>query len=175
VAVSISRPKPGDHAPYYSRYVDLVPDGDIIDQLERQGMQTHALLHRVDDKQSRHRYAEGKWSVREVVSHVADGERVFGYRALTFARGDTVALPGFDQEVWAKTTNADARSMADLSAELAAIRASTIAMLRGFGPAEFARGGTASENHVTVAALAYIMAGHELHHVKILREKYGLK
>src|SRR4051812_35375007 len=108
-------------------------------------MQTHALLHRVTEKQSDFRYADGKWTVREVISHVCDAERVFAYRALTFARGDTAALPGFDQELWAKTTNAADRPMADLTAELAAVRSSTIALLRSFGAAEFARGGTASE------------------------------
>ena len=175
MAANIPRPKAGDHAPYYSRYVDLVPDGSIVDQLETQGRETNALLRRVDEAKSQFRYEKDKWNVREVVGHVADAERVFAYRAVTFARADGVALPGFDQDVWAKTSNAKDRSMADLAAELAAIRASTVALLRGFGPTEVARGGTASNNHVTVAALAYIIAGHELHHVKILREKYGLK
>jgi hypothetical protein len=173
--VTISRPRAGDHAPYYSRYVDLVPDGNVIELLERQGKETNALLGRVDEQTSLFRYAPEKWSVREVVGHVADAERVFAYRAVTFARGDATALPGFDQDVWSRSTNANDRSLAELASELAAIRASTLGLLRGFGPAEVARGGTASDNHVTVGALAYIMAGHELHHVKILREKYGLK
>jgi hypothetical protein len=175
LAVTIARPKAGDYAPYYSRYVDLVPDGNVIDLLERQGKDTAAMLRRVDDKASLSRYAPGKWSVREVVGHMADTERVFAFRAVTFARGDATPLPGFDQDVWAKASNANDRPLPDLASELAAIRASTIALLRGFGAAELARAGRASDNHVTVAALAYMIAGHELHHVKILREQYGLK
>jgi hypothetical protein len=175
LAVTIARPKAGDYAPYYSRYVDLVPDGNVIDLLERQGKDTAALLRRVDDKASLSRYAPGKWSVREVAGHMADTERVFAYRTVAFARGDSTPLPGFDQDVWAKATNANDRPLPDLTSELAAIRASTVALLRSFGAAELARSGTASDNHVTVAALAYMIAGHELHHVKILREQYGLK
>lgn len=175
MAVIVSRPRPGDHAPYYARYVERVPDGNVVDLLEQQGRETIALLRRVDDARSRHRYAPDKWSVRQVVGHLSDTERVFAYRALTFARGDTAALPGMDQDAWVPASNADERAIADLVAEFSAVRAASVALLRGFGPAEFARAGTASNNHVTVGALAYIMAGHELHHVGILREQYGLK
>jgi hypothetical protein len=173
-SATIARPAAGEYAAYYGAYISQVPDGNLLSQLEQQGRETAALLRGVDEKKSQHRYAPGKWTIREVVGHIIDAERVFTYRAVTFARGDATPLPSFDENGWAKTSNASRRSMADLISELEAVRAATIALFRGFSEAEFVRTGTASNNPFTVRALAYIVAGHERHHVKILQERYGV-
>lgn len=170
--ITISRPGTGEYAPFYAGYIAGVPDGDLIALLERQGEETAALLGALDDEKSLHRYAPGKWTIREVLGHVIDGERVFTYRALTFARGDAGPLPSFDENAWAATSNAGRRTMKQLLAEYRAVRAATIALFRSFGEEDVARSGVASRNPVTVRALAYIVAGHERHHVKILRERY---
>jgi hypothetical protein len=118
------------------------------------------------------RYAPEKWSIRGVLGHVTDAERVFTYRALRFARGDGTALAGFDQNVWAQTMNADSRSMADLIAEFRAVRAATVELFRGLPFESLALGGVASDNYVTVRALLYITLGHSAHHLGVLRERY---
>lgn len=172
MSVMTSPPAANEYAAYYGRYIGLLPTGDLLATLERQARETAALLEKIDEARSRHRYAEGKWSIREVIGHVIDAERVFAYRALRFARGDTIALEGFDENSWGATSRADDRKLSDMARELAALRESTIAMFRGFTDEELARGGIASENPVTVRAIAWIIAGHELHHVRILRERY---
>ena len=172
--LTIPRPAASEFAPYYGRYISQVPDGNLLDQLEQQGRETVTLLRGIDEKKSLYRYEADKWSIRESIGHVIDAERVFTYRALTFARADATPLPSFEQNDWAAVSNAHGRSLADLIAEFQAVRAATLALFRGFGEKEFARAGTASNNPVSVRALAYIVAGHERHHVKILREKYGV-
>jgi hypothetical protein len=166
------RPAATEFAPYYNTYVKLVPDGDLLATLAVQAKETQNLLRALDEKKSQHRYAPDKWSIRECVGHVADTERVFTYRALRFARADSVALPGFDQDVWAKTTNAHSQTLASLLDDLQALRAATLSLFRGFDAAAWDRIGTASDNKVSVRALAWITAGHELHHVNILKERY---
>lgn len=166
------RPAASEHAPYYGTYVKLVPDGDVLAALAKQGNETQKLLRALDERRSLHRYAEGKWSIREVVGHMTDTERVFTYRALRFARADATALPGFDQDVWAKTTNANTQTLASLLDDFQALRAATITLFRGFDDAAWDRAGTASDNRVSVRALAWITAGHEIHHVNILKERY---
>jgi hypothetical protein len=170
----IERPASSEYASSYSRYVSAVPEGDVLELLEKQGKDTQAMLRGIDEKKSRHRYAPGKWSIREVIGHVNDAERVFTYRALRFARGDATPLPSFDENAWGDASNADDRTLADHAREMAAIRASTLALFRGFTSEHFARTGTASGHQISVRALAYIVAGHERHHVKILRERYGI-
>lgn len=171
-AMSVPRPGTGEYAPFYAGYVAGVPDGDLIALLEQQAEETAGLLGAISEEKSHHRYAPGKWTIREVLGHIIDGERVFTYRALTFARGDAGPLPSFDENAWAASSNADRRTMKQLLAEYRAVRAATVALFRGFGDEEFARSGVASKNPVTVRALAYIVAGHERHHLKILRERY---
>lgn len=170
----LTRPADTEYAPFYASYVALVPDGDVIELLRRQGREAIAMLGGLSEDRSSFRYAEGKWSVREVAGHLSDSERVFTYRALTFARADATPLPPFDENAWAATSNAASRSMRDLVEEMTAVRASTLAMFRGFSDAEWERWGTASSKRVTVRALAYIVAGHEKHHLNILRERYGV-
>lgn len=171
---SIQRPAAGEYNPYYQKYVDLVPEGDLLETLQRQGGETVTLLRGIGDERSTHAYAPGKWTIREVVGHLTDAERVFTYRALTFARGDGSALPSFDENAWAAASNATHRGIDDHIDDFIAVRAATLALFRGFTPADVARAGVASGNRVTVRALAWITAGHERHHMDVLRDRYGV-
>ena len=171
-AAAIPRPVAAEYAPYYGRYIDKVPDGDLLRTLEDQGRETQAVLAGLSEAKALYRYAPGKWSVKEVVGHVTDTERVYSYRALRFARGDATALPGFDENAWVPAGSFDARSLADLAAELDAVRRATLALFRGLDAAALARRGTASDNAVSVRAIAWIIAGHERHHVALLHERY---
>lgn len=168
----IPRPDPSEYAPYYRRYVDAVPDGDLLDTLGTSVDETRALLDEVGEAGAGRRYAEGKWSVREVVGHVADTERVMAYRALRIARGDATPLAPFDENAYAAASGADRRTLADLAAELAHVRAATLDLLRPLDAEALGRSGVASGSPVTVRALAWIIAGHEAHHRRILRERY---
>lgn len=172
IARTIPRPAAAEYAPYYGRYIDKVPEGDLLGTLEDQARETQTLLAGLSDAKALHRYAPGKWSIKEVIGHVTDAERVFSYRALRFARADSTALPGFDENAWVPPGNFDARALKDLAAELDAVRRATIALFRGLDPAALARGGTASDNPVSVRAIAWIIAGHERHHVALLHERY---
>ena len=174
MTTTLVRPQPDEFAAYYQKYVQRVPDGDVVELLARQIEDTAALLAAVKEPDAGFRYAPGKWSIREVVGHLADSERVFAYRALRFARGDEMALASFEQDAWMPVAGFDHRSLADLIAEYRDVRRSTLALVRSLDAAAFARAGTASGNRVTVCALVYIIAGHERHHVAILRERYGL-
>jgi hypothetical protein len=169
-----TRPEATEFAPYYGKYLALVPAGDVIGLLRAQAGETRALLAPLDDTRALARYAPGKWSVKEVIGHVADGERVFAYRALRIARADATPLPGFEQDDYVRTGGFDRRPIADLVEELAAVRAATLPLLASFDADAWLRMGTASTHPVSVRALAAIIAGHELHHVSILRGKYGL-
>jgi hypothetical protein len=167
-----SAPAASEHAPYYGRYIGLVPSGDIIATLERQGEETSRLLNGLSAEKADFRYAPAKWSIKEVIGHLTDAERIFSYRALRFARGDDTPLAGFDENDYAPAGEFGARSLEDLVADLRAARASTVALFRGLPASAMTRGGEASGVRVTVRALAWITAGHELHHVTILRERY---
>jgi uncharacterized damage-inducible protein DinB len=171
-AAAIPRPAAADYDPYYGTYIDKVPDGDLLRTLESQARETQALLAGLSDAEALHRYAPGKWSIKEVIGHVTDVERVFSYRALRFARADATALSGFDENAWVPAGNFDARFLRDLAAELDAVRRATIALFRGLDAAALARRGTASDNAVSVRAIAWIIAGHERHHVGLLHERY---
>jgi hypothetical protein len=166
------RPEASEYAPYYERYVSLVPNADLVETLERQGAETLALLRGLTEEQGAHRYEPGKWSVKQLVGHLSDGERIFSYRALAFARGDAQALPGMEQDEWMAGVDFDARTLSSLIEEFEAVRAATLHLLRHLSPEAWARRGTASGNEVSVRALAYIIAGHEAHHVRVLRERY---
>lgn len=168
----LSRPGADEMAAYFQKYVDLVPDGDIVDTLSRQLGGTLGLLQDVTPELETYRYAPGKWSIREVVGHLSDAERVFAYRALRFGRGDTTPLPGFDENEFMKRARLDDRSYASLVDEFAAVRHATVALFDGFFPDEWTRHGSASGKDVSVRALAWIVAGHELHHVDVLKTRY---
>jgi uncharacterized damage-inducible protein DinB len=170
--LQISKPAAGEYNPYYSKYIDLVPDGDVVGTLASQIGPTLTALRAISDADSLKRYAAGKWSIREMLGHVNDGERIFAYRALRIARGDQTPLPGFEQDDYIAPGKFDARSWSSLIDEFEIIRKSTLALFRGFDEEAWRRTGTASENPVSVRALAYMIAGHERHHMNVLREKY---
>jgi len=171
---TIPRPKLDEHAPYYSRYIDRVPDGDLVAQLGKQLMDTTALLAGLSAERENFAYAPGKWTVKQVVLHLCDVERVMGYRALTFARNDPTDLPGFDENTWADVATGSGRALADIVEEFRAIRAATIHFARHLTPEELARRGNANGKPVSVRALLYIIAGHETHHAELFRERYLL-
>jgi hypothetical protein len=144
----------------------------VVETLERQLGETLALLGGLSEEQAGARYEPGKWSVKELVGHVVDTERIFAYRALRFARGDRTPIPGFEQDPYVAGGNFDARTLRDLADEFACVRRATVALLRHLGEDAWRRTGTASDNEVSVRALAHIIAGHELHHLNVLRERY---
>lgn len=166
------RPDPSEHAPYYGKYVKLVSDGDIVATLEAQQAETQAFLRALPAEKAGHRYAPDKWTIAQVVRHVADGERVFSYRALAFARGDATELPGFDENAYAEATPVETLSLVQVLDDFAAVRRATLTLLSGFDAAAWGRGGAANATPVSVRALAWLLAGHELHHRGIIRERY---
>jgi hypothetical protein len=171
---NIGHPEAGEYAAGFANYVANVTEDDIVAALEAQSRETAALLARVDEEKGGFRYGPDKWSVKEVVGHVADGERVFLYRALAIARGDKASLPAFDENEYMRNSNFDARPMGSVAEEYRAARASTLAAFRGFSDEAWQRSGTANNNPVSVRALAYICLGHERHHLRVLRERYGV-
>jgi hypothetical protein len=173
--MTITLPTRDDAAPYFFTYIDQVPAGDIRRILEDQQTSTLALLRGISDTDSRFRYAPDKWSIREVVSHVSDCERMFTFRAMWFARGFDAPLPSFDQNVAIETCAAEQREWGALIDEFAHVRAATNALFRDLPEDAWPRRGVAGGNPFTVNALAYITAGHTAHHVRILREQYGVK
>ncbi len=166
------RPAADEHAPYHERYLRLVPDGDIVDTLARQARETRALLAGLDAAKAGYRYAPGKWSVRDVLGHVTDSERVFAYRALSFARGASAELPGFDEGEYAQAAAFDRAVLADLLDDFEAVRAASLALFRRLDAAAWERQGVANGTRLSVRALAWLVAGHERHHVAVLRERY---
>ena len=166
-----ARPAPTEYAPYYERYVSLVA-GDVVETLERQGAETAALLRGLTEEQGDVRYEPGKWSVKELIGHLIDTERILSYRLLRVARGDRTPIEGFDQDPYVANSNAGARTLRSLADEFGHVRAATLALVRGLDDAAWSRSGVANENEVSARALAYIIAGHEAHHVRILRERY---
>jgi hypothetical protein len=171
----IPRPQTGEHIPYFGRYIEKVTGDDARVALARQIDDTLALLRPLDETRALHRYEPGKWSVKEVVGHVMDGERVFAYRALRFARKDETPLPGFDENTWVPAGNFDRRPLADLLDEFAAVRAATLRLFGGFEESALTRMGRANDAPVSVRALAWIIAGHEVHHRGLLIERYGIR
>jgi uncharacterized damage-inducible protein DinB len=166
------RPQPNEAASYYSIYIDRVTSDDIVAALATQLDETIALLATISEAQSLQRYAPDKWSMRELLGHVNDTERVFMYRALWFARGFQDQLPSFDQEIGFQAADSDEVSWASHSEEFRAIRSATLAFFRNLPADAWLRSGVASDSPVTVRALAYIVAGHVSHHLNILRERY---
>jgi len=168
----VAKPQPSEHNAYYSRYVDLVPDGDILGTLASQIDGTLAELRKITEDASLQRYAPGKWSVREVLGHMIDTERIFAYRALRFARADKTNLPGFEQDDYIPAGQFDRRPWADLLEEFAAVRRSNVLMFRGLPEDAWQRQGVANNDSMSVRAAACIIAGHERHHMNVLRQKY---
>jgi hypothetical protein len=170
----VSKPSDTEYASYFGRYVDLVPDGEILGILASQISGTLSSLRGVSDADSLKRYAEGKWSIREVVGHMIDTERIFAYRALRIARSDKTNLPGFEQDDYIPAAQFDRRPWKGLLEELEAVRHSNVLMFRGLHAEAWERQGISNGKLMSVRAAAYIIAGHELHHMKVLGEKYGI-
>ena len=166
------RPQQGDYALFYEKYVSLVPSGDFLEILRSQREDLITLLSKLSDDQAEFRYAPGKWSIKEVVGHVTDAERIFAYRLLRIARGDETPLASFEQEGYIKHGNFVARPLQDLVEEFAAVREATICLVRSLDDKAWLRRGTASQKEVSVLALAFIIAGHERHHRIILERNY---
>jgi hypothetical protein len=169
-----TRPAGNEFVPYFSRYIDLVPDGPIVETLRSQIADTVALLAAVPGDREEHRYQADKWSVKEVAGHLSDSERVFACRALRFAREDATPLPGFDSDSYVPAGRFGARRLKDLVEEYRAVRVATVRLFEALDEAAFGQTGTASGNPDSVRALAWIIAGHERHHDALLKERYGL-
>jgi uncharacterized damage-inducible protein DinB len=174
LASGMRRPHPGDHASDFQRYIDRVPDGDIVQLLQRQAPITRQRIAAIDEARGSYAYAPGKWSVKRLLQHLVDGERLFCYRALCIARGDQCNLPAFDENAYAKLDGSDGRRLADIGSEYAAVREATVQLCRGFDAAAWERRGTANGHPVAVRSLPWIIAGHELHHLAVLGERYGV-
>jgi hypothetical protein len=168
------RPGPTEYAAFYAPYVDGVPNGDIVAQLRTNGGMLDATFGALTEDRGGHRYAEGKWTVREIVGHLVDAERIFAYRALRIARGDATPLPGFDENAYAAASNADTRALFDLRAELRVVRESSVRLYESLPDDAWTRLGVASGKEVSVRALACITVGHAMHHLRVLHERYGL-
>jgi hypothetical protein len=166
------RPAHSEYAEYYVRYVDQLPDGDITTILRTQRADALALFRGISEDGSLHRYAAGKWSIREVLGHVNDCERLFVFRAMWFARGLDGALPSFDQDIAVAAAGSDARSWKSHIEEFQGLRDSTTAFFAGLSDDAWSRRGTASGYEFTVRALAWITAGHAAHHLTILKNRY---
>jgi len=174
MAFTLSRPGAEEHSPYYSRYIDLVPEGNLVDLLVEQQLDTLGMLRRVDEGRGTYAYAPGKWTIKEVIGHMSDAERVFSYRALRFARGDATPLASFDENTYVPAGRFNDRRVGSLIDEFQSIRAATVHLFRYLSDEELMRSGVASGNPISVRALGYIIAGHERHHANLLRERYGL-
>lgn len=171
-AARTSRPAEGEFLPYYETYIALVPAGDVIKTLEAQMSETQGLLRALPASSSTYRYAPGKWSVNEVIGHIIDSERIFAARALRFARNDATPLPGFEQDDYVRNSKFDAYPVAELASELDSVRRATVFLFKHLEEPAWMRRGIANNAEVSVRALAYIIAGHELHHREMLRTRY---
>lgn len=167
-----TRPKADEHLEYYGRYIERVPDGDIVEILEKQISETIAFLRAIPESRVDYQYAPGKWTPRQIAGHLSDGERVFQYRAWRFSRADTTPVPGFDENHYVDHAPFTNVSMNDLIDEFEQLRRASVHMFRNMDADAMSRRGSANGAEITVRALAWIMAGHETHHMQVLREKY---
>ena len=170
----IHDPQPSEYAPYYGKYVSQVPPGDIVSILSDQMDRMNTMLSSMDEDEATVPYAPGKWSVKQIIGHLTDAERIFSYRALRIARGDKTALPGFEQDDYVANGNFASVSLTELLQEYTAVRRATIMLFRHLPAEASTRRGTASNHEVTVRALAYIIAGHDEHHYRSWCEKYAI-
>ena len=171
-ALSVARPEPGEYAPYYDRYISLIPGTEILATLESQRRQMMLLLSGRDEADGDFRYAPEKWSAKQVLGHICDTERIFAYRALRIARGDRTPIEGFEQDDYVRNAPFVQLPISEIIDEYIAVRRATLTLLRNFDEPAWTLRGIANKNEVSVRALAYIIAGHELHHRRILEEKY---
>jgi uncharacterized damage-inducible protein DinB len=166
------RPEPGECAPPHFAYVREVPDVDVLLSMERQIHETTALLEALPGEKADFAYAPGKWTVKQVIGHLIDAERIFSYRALRLARGDSTPLPGFDENAYVPASAAERRSIVDLLGELHAVRRASLALFQHLPAEAPTRTGSVNGVTVSVRALVWVIAGHERHHLRILKERY---
>jgi uncharacterized protein (TIGR03083 family) len=172
---AIGRPEADEIPPHFVGYIGKVTESDPVAVLASQIDVTAALLRGLSDAAALKRYAPGKWSVKEVVGHLADTERIMAYRALRIARGDETPLPGFDENAYVPPAKFDARPLAELVADFRTVRSATLGLFKSFDADAWRRRGTASGKPISVRAVGYMIPGHERHHVEILKARYGLK
>lgn len=168
----MSRPVEGDYNPFYSTYVNLVPEEQLIPLLQSTIQELHDELESIPVDKADHAYATGKWTVKELLQHLIDTERVFSYRAMAFARGESQSLPGFDENAYAANASVTNKHFNELKEELMLLRRSVYLMYKGFTEEALANRGLANNNPVTVHALGYIIVGHVRHHLRILKDRY---
>jgi uncharacterized damage-inducible protein DinB len=173
--VTITRPAQDESVGYYHRYIDQVTDDDIAGQLGGQLREVEKLFENVTDRDASARYAPGKWSIKEILGHLSDVERIFGYRLLRIARGDTTPMAGFDENAYVPTGRFDERPLPMLLAEFRAVRQSTAALIEGLPAEAWERRGVANNQSISARALAYVIVGHVTHHLRVLQERYGLR
>lgn len=166
------RPEPSEYVDYYHKYIKLVPDGEISSILEEQIKGTLSLLQNLSEEKAMFRYAPDKWTLKQVMGHVIDCERAFAFRAMCFARNDPTILPSFDQDSFVENSNFNERSLLNILDEFKLLRAANVGMIKSFNDEILKRTGTASSSKFSVRALAYAIAGHELHHCNIIQERY---
>jgi uncharacterized damage-inducible protein DinB len=171
-AFVVARPEPGEYAPYYEKYISLIVGTDILGTLDEQRRQTLLLLCGRDEAEGDFRYALDKWTAKEVLGHVCDTERVFAYRAMRIARGDRTPMEGFEQDDYERNGPFARAPLAEVIDDYIAVRRATLTLLRNLEEGAWTRSGVANKNEVSVRALAYMIAGHEVHHRRILEEKY---
>jgi uncharacterized damage-inducible protein DinB len=170
----IQRPESGEFPPYASMYIDLISDeGQLLQHMADNIGIVKKAVHALPADKLDVPHIEGEWTVKEILVHIIDDERIYGYRALRFARGDTTDIPGFDPDDYASTSNANTRPLSNIFEEYETVRQATITLLNNLDDDALIRSGTANDNPVTVRALAYHMAGHELHHLYSIQENYG--
>ena len=167
-----NRPKTGDYASFYEKYIALVPEGEFLQILETQLREWQRLLGEISEEQADFHYAPGKWSIKEMLGHVSDSERIFSYRLLRIARGDQTPLPGFEQDDYVRAANSSARKRRDLLEEFTAVRRATIALAASLDNAAWLRRGVANQQEISATALAFVIAGHDRHHRQVLEERY---
>jgi hypothetical protein len=169
---AVTRPEPGEYAPFYETYISLVKGNDILGLLEAQRLQMAQIFAARSEREGNFRYAPEKWTVKEVLGHINDTERIFVYRALRISRGDQTPLSGFEQDDYVRSGNFGERTLGDLAEEFGYVRSASVALFRSLKKDAWSRRGVANEKEVTVRALAFIVAGHELHHRLVLEERY---
>ena len=167
-------PRPDEFSPFYKDYINLIDTENVVQKLIQQGQTTYTLIQKLTPKEASYRYADDKWSVQEIIGHLVDTERIMAYRALCISRGDKTPLPGYNHEAYVKQADFESRSLQSLSTEYDALRNANISMFNSFTNEQIKRKGTANDATLSVRALAYIIAGHEKHHLQILEDKYEI-
>lgn len=170
--MTLSKPQPGEYPAYFGEYIREVPEGQLLSLLELQPEEAMLKLGTLSEEAGNYRYADGKWSLKEVLGHVTDTERVMSYRLLRIARGDQTPLPGFEEELFVSHANFDRLSILQLLKDFSTVRKSTLSLIQQLDDDAWLRTGTASGESISSRALAYLIAGHAIHHLRIIRERY---